>query len=346
MISRESIAEIFARPLLELVFEAQTVHRTHHSPNVVQCATLLSVKTGGCPEDCGYCAQSAWHKSAVQREPLLAVDRVVDEARKAKASGATRFCMGGAWRDLPARELPRLEQMVREVKTLGLETCLTAGMLDDEQARRLRAAGLDYYNHNLDTSREYYGQVVRTRTYDDRLATLERVRDAGMSVCCGGILGLGEGREDRIGLLWQLANLPVPPESVPINALEAIDGTPLATDATPLDPFEIVRMIATARILMPATVVRLSAGRRHMSDELQALCFLAGANSIFLGEKLLTAANPEHDRDRSLFARLGLKTSLGGDALPSAAPSAHCQGSVGHAPDPSCAGTPGPLRCA
>jgi biotin synthase len=342
MISREFVAEIYGRPLLELVFDAQTVHRRHHRPSEVQCSTLLSIKTGGCPEDCGYCAQSAWNKTAVDREAMASVDRVVQEATRAKAQGATRFCMGGAWRDLPARELPRVEEMVRQVKALGLETCLTAGMVTNVQAGRLKAAGLDYYNHNLDTSREHYPEVVTTRSYDDRLATLQRVREAGIAVCCGGILGLGERPEDRVGLVWELANLPTPPESVPINALEAIDGTPMAGKGAALDPLEIVRTIATARIVLPKTVIRLSAGRRSMSDEMQALCFLAGANSIFLGEKLLTAANPTEDRDRTLFERLGLRAA----GLPECGAGADCkERGVGHAPHSVAPGIPGPEGC-
>ena len=305
MVSRERVAEIYGRPLLELVYAAQTVHRQHHDPTQMQCSTLLSVKTGGCPEDCGYCGQSAHFKTPVRPEPLLDVEAVVTAATEARESGATRFCMGAAWRKAPASQLPAVEEMVRRVKALGMETCVTLGTLDADQAQRLKAAGLDYYNHNLDTSREHYGKVVTTRSYDERLETLRRVREAGMAVCSGGILGLGESRADRIGLLWELAHLESPPESVPINALVPVEGTPLA-GVSQVDPFELVRTVATARILMPTSKVRLSAGRTEMSDELQALCFLAGANSLFTGERLLTTPNPTPSRDRDLLGRLGM----------------------------------------
>jgi biotin synthase len=303
---REEVTALFARPFNDLLFEAQQVHRQHFDPNEVQLSTLLNIKTGGCPEDCGYCSQSAHHDADLQREPLMEVDSVLEAARAARTAGATRFCMGAAWRNPPRRDFGRVLEIVRQVKALGLETCMTLGMLDDEQAQQLKQAGLDYYNHNLDTSPEYYGQVITTRTYQDRLDTLGRVRDAGMHVCSGGIVGMGENRADRAGLLQQLANLPRHPESVPINSLVQVEGTPLArTDA--IDPLEFVRTIAVARILMPASFVRLSAGRTEMTDEAQALCFLAGANSIFYGEYLLTTGNPAVDHDRSLFQRLGLQ---------------------------------------
>ncbi|ROR34502.1 biotin synthase BioB [Inmirania thermothiophila] len=304
--TRDEVAALYARPLLDLVFEAAAVHRRHFPGNRVQVSTLLSVKTGGCSEDCGYCAQSAHHDTGLAREPLMALEAVVARAREARAAGAGRFCMGAAWRRPRPREFEALLEMVRAVKALGLETCLTAGALTAEQARWLAEAGLDYYNHNLDTSREHYPRIVTTHGYDERLETLRHVREAGLKVCCGGILGLGESREDRIGLLLELARMPRHPESVPINRLVPIAGTPLA-DAPPLDPFELVRTVAVARILMPRSWIRLSAGRESMSDELQALCFLAGANSVFSGERLLTAPNAGAERDRALFARLGLE---------------------------------------
>jgi biotin synthase len=305
--SLEQVGALYDQPLLELVFEAATVHRAHHDPRRVQCATLLSVKTGGCPEDCGYCSQSAHHETAVAAEPLLDRATVLSAARRAVEAGSDRFCMGAAWRQAPDNE--RFEQvldMVREVKALGLETCATLGMLRPEQAGRLREAGLDYYNHNLDTSRGYYDQVVTTRSYDERLETLAAVRDAGMQVCCGGILGLGESEQDRVSLLHELASLPEPPESVPLNALVAVEGTPLEDQQT-VSWDAMVRAVATARILMPRSYVRLSAGRRSMSEEAQALCFLAGANSIFLGDRLLTTANRSEDDDAVLLAKLGLR---------------------------------------
>lgn len=300
-----ALVELFELPFNDLIFRAQTVHRQHHAANGIQLSTLLSIKTGGCAENCGYCSQSAHHGQA-EREALLEVEAVVAAASAAKEKGATRFCMGAAWRGPKDKDLDRVESMVRAVKDLGLETCVTLGMLKAGQAERLREAGLDYYNHNLDTSAEHYDKIVTTHSHADRLDTLAQVRDAGIKVCCGGIVGMGETRRDRAALIAELANLELPPESVPINNLVPMPGTPLA-NAEPLDPFEFVRTIAVARIAMPSALVRLSAGRQQMSDELQALCFLAGANSIFYGDKLLTAGNPEADRDAALFERLGLR---------------------------------------
>lgn len=302
---REEVAALFALPFNDLLFEAQRVHRMHFKANEIQVSTLCSIKTGGCAEDCGYCSQSAKFDTGVKATKLMDIAPVLDAARAAKASGATRFCMGAAWRSPKARDMEKVTAMIREVKAMGLETCATLGMLTPEQASELKEAGLDYYNHNLDTSPEYYEQVITTRTYQDRLDTLEHVRNVGMKTCCGGIVGMGEKREDRVGLLTTLANLPAHPESVPINLLMKIDGTPLQ-DIAALEPFEFIRTIAVARILMPQSYVRLSAGREYMSDEQQALCFMAGANSIFSGERLLTAANPEASRDRALFDTLGL----------------------------------------
>ncbi len=304
--TRAEVRALFELPFAELVFRAQSVHRTRFDPRQVQVSTLLSVKTGGCPEDCGYCPQSAHHKTAVRAEKLLSAEHVVSEARRAQQAGATRYCMGAAWRSPRDEDLEQVCKMVEGVKSLGMETCATLGMLTADQAARLRRAGLDYYNHNLDTSESYYGEIIHTRSYRDRLETLAHVRDAGIAICCGGIVGMGESRDDRADLLATLAALPVHPESVPINLLVKVEGTPL--DRAPaLDPLEFVRTIAVARILMPASMVRLSAGRETMSDELQALCFLAGANSVFAGPKLLTTKNPERERDASLFARLGLE---------------------------------------
>jgi len=307
--SRPSLGEVealLARPLLELVFEAAAVHRRHHDPARVQCSELLSIKTGGCPEDCGYCSQSAHHATPVAREPLLGLDAVLSAARAAREHGADRFCMGAAWREVKdGPEFERVLAMVRGVKELGLETCATLGMLTGEQAEKLRAAGLDYYNHNLDTGRSHYDKIVSTRGYDERLATLGHVRAAGMRVCCGGILGLGESRAARAELLCELAGLDPAPESVPINTLVHVPGTPLQ-DAAPLDWTELVRTVAAARLLMPASVVRLSAGRNELDEAAQALCFLAGANSIFVGEELLTTPNPSPDGDAALLAKLGL----------------------------------------
>ncbi|MFO1395907.1 MAG: biotin synthase BioB [Burkholderiales bacterium] len=304
-----AVAELLARPFADLLFEAQQVHRAHHAPNAVQLSTLISVKTGGCPEDCGYCPQSARHPTAVPDQPMLDVADVVAAARAARDAGASRFCMGAAWRGPKQRDLEPVLAMVREVKALGLETCATLGMLKDGQAEQLRDAGLDYYNHNLDTAPEFYGEVISTRDYEDRLATLDRVRDAGLHVCCGGIVGMGESRLQRAGLIAQLASLDPYPESVPINHLVQVEGTPLHEtlhgDAA-LDPLEFVRTIAAARITMPKAMVRLSAGRRELGEAVQALCFLAGANSIFYGDRLLTTGNPDADSDRALLAKLGM----------------------------------------
>ena len=304
-----SLAEaraLFALPFNDLLFHAQRVHRRYFDPNRVQVSTLLSIKTGACPEDCAYCPQSVRYDTGVASEELLDVAAVVDAARSAQRNGATRFCMGAAYRNPKAKQLEQIKDMVRGVSALGLETCATLGMLTPQQARELKDAGLDYYNHNLDTSEAFYGEIITTRTYQDRLDTLTAVRDAGLSVCCGGILGLGESDLDRAQLLHTLATLPQHPESVPINQLVQVEGTPLA-GLPPLDPLELVRSIATARLLMPRSYVRLSAGRTEMSDAVQALCFLAGANSIFHGEKLLTTPNPGRSKDQELFARLGLE---------------------------------------
>jgi biotin synthase len=292
-------------PFADLLAKAHTVHREHHDPNAVQVSTLLSIKTGGCPEDCAYCPQAARYATGVEAEKLMSLDAVLAKARQAKAAGATRFCMGAAWRSPKDRDMPKVAAMIREVKTLGLETCATLGMLSGAQAHALKDAGLDYYNHNIDTAPEYYDEIIHTRVMQDRFDTLDHVRDAGLKTCCGGIVGMGETREQRAGLLHTLATLPAHPDSVPINRLVQVEGTPLA-GAKELDPFEFVRTIAAARILMPASMVRLSAGRAEMSDELQALCFFAGANSIFHGEKLLTTGNPDTERDLALFDRLGI----------------------------------------
>jgi len=302
---RSEIDALFALPFNDLIFQAAALHRAHFDPNAVQVSTLLSIKTGACPEDCKYCSQSGHYNTELEKEKLLEVSRVVEEARAARQNGASRFCMGAAWRSPRDKDMPYVLDMIRQVKDLGMETCMTLGMLDEGQAGALAEAGLDYYNHNLDTSPEYYGQVITTRTYNDRLTTLANVRDAGMKVCCGGIVGMGEERNDRVGLLQQLANLPHHPESVPINMLVKIEGTPLA-DVDDLDPFEFVRTVAVARILMPQSYVRLSAGRQEMNDEAQALCFMAGANSIFYGERLLTTDNPEANHDQRLYKRLGI----------------------------------------
>ncbi len=302
----EQIEALLTLPLPDLLFQAQTIHRQHHDPTRVQLSTLLSIKTGGCPEDCAYCPQSRRFDTGVEDQPLMALDAVVEAAQAAKAAGASRFCMGAAWRGPKQRELEPVLDMVKAVKALGLETCATLGLLKDGQAEQLAAAGLDYYNHNLDTSPEFYGDIIKTREYQDRLDTLGRVRDAGLHVCCGGIVGMGEGPHDRAGLLAQLANLEPYPESVPINALVQVEGTPLHGEEK-LDILDFVRMIAAARITMPKAFVRLSAGRTQMTDEAQALCFVAGANSIFYGDRLLTTGNPEVDRDRALLGRLGMQ---------------------------------------
>ena len=303
--SLEDVQALFDEPLFDLLFHAHGVHREHFPGHQVQISTLLSVKTGACPEDCAYCPQSVRHATGLPVEPLLELDEVVERARAARAAGATRFCMGAAWRNPKPRQLAAVAEMVRQVRALGLETCATLGMLTTDQAQALREAGLDFYNHNLDTSEAFYPQIISTRRYEDRLATLQHVRDAGLKVCCGGILGMGESRTDRAALLHTLATLPAHPESVPINQLVRVPGTPLA-DAEPLDPFEFVRTIAVARILMPGSHLRLSAGRTEMSAEMQALAFFAGANSVFYGDKLLTTPNPEADEDMTLLRRLGL----------------------------------------
>jgi biotin synthase len=309
------IEQIYSAPFIDLVFQAQLVHRKHHAPNEVQGSVLLNIKSGGCPEDCAYCPQSAHYKTGVARTELVSVDDALHAAGVAREQGATRFCMGAAWRDVPhGPQFERVLEMVRGVRALGMEACCTLGMLDQAQADALADAGLTAYNHNLDTSPEFYGQIITTRTYDERLATLQRVRAAGVTVCCGGIVGMGESRDARIGLLQQLATLNPHPESVPINMLVAVEGTPLGS-RPPEDPLEVVRMVATARILMPRSYVRLSAGRLSLSDEAQALCFLAGANSVFLGDRLLTTPNPTADVDRSLFERLGLRLQLRADPI-------------------------------
>lgn len=303
--TREEIEALYDQPFLDLVFQAQTVHRQYFQANTIQVSTLLSIKTGKCPEDCKYCSQSARYDSKLEAEKRIAVDKVISEAKEALASGSSRFCMGAAWRNPHERDMPYVLEMVKEVKALGLETCMTLGMLNESQAGRLKDAGLDYYNHNLDTSREYYSHIISTRTFDDRLNTLEYVRQAGMKVCSGGIVGLGEKKEDRIGLLQELATMPIHPESVPINMLVPIEGTPLA-DVEKLDVTEWIRTIAVARIIMPHSYIRLSAGREALSDSDQALAFMAGANSLFSGEKLLTTPNAGEGKDRQLFTKLGL----------------------------------------
>ena len=304
--SREELLALLALPLPELLYRAAAVHREHFDPAEVQVSTLLSVKTGGCPEDCGYCPQAQRYATGVDATKLMDTGQVLEKARQARDAGASRFCMGAAWRSPKDRDIPKVAEMIAGVKALGLETCATLGMLSPGQAAALRDAGLDYYNHNLDTAPEFYGDVIQTRQYQDRLDTLGHVRDAGLKTCCGGIVGMGETREQRAGLLQALANLPAHPDSVPINRLVQVAGTPLA-GTVELDPFEFVRMVAVARIAMPRSMVRLSAGREAMSDELQALCIAAGANSIFHGEKLLTTGNPDVERDQALFARLGLR---------------------------------------
>ncbi len=328
-LTRDDVRALFDLPFPELLLRAMQVHRAHHDPTRVQWSTLLSIKTGACPEDCTYCSQSARWNTGLKREPLLDLDEVRRAAVAARDAGSTRFCMGAAWRRVSDRDTPRVAALIAEVKALGMETCVTLGTITPDQARAFKDAGLDYYNHNLDTSREHYASVITTRTYDERLNTLATVREAGLKVCCGGILGLGETREDRVGLLWQLATLPEPPESVPINELVPVPGTPLADQGVQaVDPFELVRTIAVARILMPRALVRLSAGRTAMSDELQALCFLAGANSLFTGERLLTTENPSFDEDRALLARLGMAPAEAPAASASATPCAPA-----HAPD-------------
>ena len=308
--TREAVEALFALPFSDLIYRAQTVHREHFDPNAVQVSTLLSIKTGGCPEDCGYCPQAARYNTGLENEGLLPLATVVEQAQQAKALGATRFCMGAAWRGPKQKDLQPVIEMIKAVRELGMETCATLGMLRDGQAEQLAEAGLDYYNHNIDTAPEFYGDIISTREFDDRLDTLGKVRQAGINVCCGGIVGMGETRQQRAGLIAQLANMQPAPESVPINLLVQVEGTPLfGTEA--LDPLEFVRTIAVARITMPTSMVRLSAGREQMADAMQALCFIAGANSIFYGEKLLTTGNPAAENDRALFAKLGIAPMAG-----------------------------------
>ncbi|MGQ9425740.1 biotin synthase BioB [Gilvimarinus sp. F26214L] len=307
--TRAEIRELFALPFNDLLFRAHSVHRQNFDPNQLQISTLCSIKTGACPENCKYCAQSGHYNTGLEKEKLIEVDKVLEQARQAKASGATRFCMGAAWRSPPDKEMPKLMAMVQGVKALGMESCITLGMLNARQAQQLADAGLDYYNHNLDTSPEYYGEIITTRTYQDRLETLQNVRDVGVKVCCGGILGMGETPDDHVGLLHQLATLQPHPESVPINMLMRIQGSPLE-NAQPVDPFQFIRTIAVARILMPKSRVRLAAGRENMHEEAQALAYFAGANSIFYGEKLLTTRNPSANRDVQLLKRLGMRPEV------------------------------------
>jgi biotin synthase len=325
----EEVEALFALPFSDLMFHAQRVHRAWHDPNAVQLSTLLSIKTGACPEDCAYCPQSVHYNTGLERTALLEVAAVRECAQRARSAGATRFCMGAGWRSPRARDLEVVAAMIREVRALGLESCATLGMLTPAQAAQLKAAGLDYYNHNLDTSAEFYGEIITTRTYQERLDTLEAVRAAGINVCCGGIVGMGESVTDRARLLRTLANLPQHPESVPINRLVKVPGTPLA-GVPDVDPFDFVRAIAVARVLMPRAHVRLSAGREAMSDELQALCLLAGANSIFYGEKLLTTGNPDVERDRQLFARLKVSAETAPAGADAGAPPAPVTASAGH----------------
>ena len=305
---RASIQALFDLPLMDLIFEAQTVHRANHKPNTVQLSSLLSIKTGACPEDCKYCPQSARYKTGLKTERLMPLDQIVASAKEAKANGAERFCMGAAWRTPKDSDIEQVSEAIAAVKALGLETCATLGMLKPEQAEKLADAGLEYYNHNLDTSPEFYGEIISTRTYDDRLETLENVREAGMKVCCGGIVGMGETKTDRVGLIEALANLEPYPESVPINNLVKVAGTPLG-ELEDIDPFDFVRMVAVARITMPKSYVRLSAGREEMNDQLQTMCFMAGANSVFYGDQLLTCNNASVEHDRELFAKLGINAS-------------------------------------
>ena len=352
--SLPEVEALFALPFMDLIFHAQRVHREHQVPNTVQMSTLLSIKTGACPEDCKYCPQSVHYDTGLDRETLLEVAAVREAAGRAKAAGATRFCMGAAYRSPKAKDIAIISEMIREVRAAGLETCATLGMLKPDQAQQLKDAGLDYYNHNLDTSPEYYGEIITTRTYQDRLDTLGAVREAGLKVCCGGIVGMGETTTDRAQLLRTLANLPEHPESVPINQLVQVPGTPLHGKAG-VDPFDFVRTIAVARLLMPASHVRLSAGREGMSDEVQALCFLAGANSIFYGEKLLTTGNPDVVRDQQLFARLGLMAEgttvrgvgegVGSDGHAPAAHAAGAHAAGTHAAEANDCGTDGGAAC-
>ncbi len=305
---RDSIQALFDLPLMDLIYQAQTVHRANHKPNTVQLSSLLSIKTGACPEDCKYCPQSARYKTGLKTERLMPLDKIVAAATEAKANGAERFCMGAAWRTPKDSDIEEVSEAIAAVKALGLETCATLGMLKPEQAEKLADAGLEYYNHNLDTSPEFYGEIISTRTYDDRLETLENVREAGMKVCCGGIVGMGETKTDRVGLIEALANLEPYPESVPINNLVKVAGTPLG-ELEDIDPFDFVRMVAVARITMPKSYVRLSAGREEMNDQLQTMCFMAGANSVFYGDQLLTCNNASVEHDRELFAKLGINAS-------------------------------------
>ncbi|EGQ9248070.1 biotin synthase BioB [Vibrio parahaemolyticus] len=301
------VRDLMEKPFMDLLFEAQLVHRQYQQTNHVQVSTLLSIKTGACPEDCKYCPQSARYTTDIEKERLMEVERVLDAAQKAKNAGSTRFCMGAAWKNPKERDMPHLTDMIKGVKDMGLETCMTLGMLTPEQAKQLANAGLDYYNHNLDTSPEFYGNIITTRTYQDRLDTLSHVRDAGMKICSGGIIGMGESANDRAGLLVELANLPTHPESVPINMLVKVKGTPLET-VDDVEPFDFIRLIAIARIMMPQSAVRLSAGRENMNEQMQALCFIAGANSVFYGCKLLTTPNPSEDKDMMLFKKLGINS--------------------------------------
>lgn len=303
--NRESIADLFELPMMDLLLKAQTIHREHHDPNAVQLSSLLSIKTGACPEDCKYCPQSARYKTGLKTERLMPLDQIVDAAKAAKANGAGRFCMGAAWRTPKDSDIEDVAAAIEAVRELGMETCATLGMLKPDQAEKLSDAGLEYYNHNLDTSPEFYGDIITTRTYEDRLETLQNVRDAGMKVCCGGIVGMGESQNDRVGLIEALANLDPYPESVPVNSLVKVEGTPLA-EVDDVDPLDFVRIIAVARITMPKSYVRLSAGREQMEDALQTLCFLAGANSVFYGDQLLTCNNASVEHDRELFAKLGI----------------------------------------
>ncbi|SDK28896.1 biotin synthase [Ferrimonas sediminum] len=305
--TREEVDTLFNQPFMDLLFQAQQVHRQHHDANKVQVSTLLSIKTGACPEDCKYCPQSAHYRTDIDKERLMEVQQVLESAEKAKAAGSQRFCMGAAWKNPKARDMPYLVEMIRGVKSMGMETCMTLGMLDAEQAGELADAGLDYYNHNLDTSPEFYGNIITTRTYQDRLDTLGHVRDAGMKVCSGGIIGMGESASDRAGLLVELANLPTHPESVPINMLVKVKGTPME-NLDDVEPFDFIRLVAIARIMMPKSAVRLSAGRENMNEQMQTLCFMAGANSVFYGCKLLTTPNPAEDKDLQLFNKLGINS--------------------------------------
>lgn len=307
--SQQAVSDLFELPFFELLFKAYSMHRVNFDITEMEFCTLSSIKTGTCPEDCAYCTQSGHYKTDLKKEKLIDIDSVIEQAKLAKKNGAKRFCMGAAWRSPPKRELPKVLEMIKAVKALGLEACVTLGMLDKEQARDLKQVGLDFYNHNLDTSPDFYQRIITTRTYKDRIETLKNVRDAGINVCCGGILGMGESREDRIRLLLQLNQLPEPPTSIPINQLVPMKGTPLE-NTEPLDPFEFIKTVAVTRLMFPKSMIRLSAGREEMTDELQAWCFMAGANSIFYGNKLLTARNPGQDRDFSLLNRLGLKTPL------------------------------------